>query len=347
LYICDNLKNMIEFTPNFPLKQYNTFGIDVKAKYFAGFSSLAELHELVDDKLFTKHPRLILGGGSNVLFTKDFDGLIIHPKLEEINIVEETNKEIILNVGSGIIWDNLVEYAVLHGWGGLENLSAIPGNVGAAPIQNIGAYGAEIKDVIDKVIGIDLSNKRTCTFKKTECEFGYRSSIFKTKLKSNFLITHVVFRLKKFPHSLITGYGEIERILEHEKERTISVIRTVICNIRSSKLPDVKTNGNAGSFFKNPVVDTETMGQLKKRMKDIPVYETPEGGYKLSAAWLIEKSGCKGIRSGNAGTHDHQPLVLINHGNATGKEILGLADFIKEKVYQLFGVALETEVNVI
>lgn len=347
LYICDNSKNMIDFKPKFSLKDYNSFGIDVTSEFFAEITSGEDINELVASDIFKHYPRLVLGGGSNILFTHNFNGLIIHPKIEVIDIIEENKKSVLLKVGSGVIWDELVEYSVSKGWGGLENLSAIPGNVGASPIQNIGAYGVEAKDVIAEVQGFDLVNNKSLTFTNASCKFAYRNSIFKRKYKNNFLVTYVIFQLKKFPHKLITNYGQINQALEKEDEQSISVMRKVICEIRNAKLPDVKNIGNAGSFFKNPVVNSEIALNLKKQYKDIPLYNSSDGGNKLSAAWLIEKAGCKGIKLGNAGSYHNQPLVLINLGNAKGKEILRLAEHIKNKVYEMFAIVLETEVNII
>ncbi len=338
---------MIEFKPNFSLKQYNTFGIDVTSEYFAEITSAEDINELLAADVFTYYPRLILGGGSNMLFTKNFDGLIIHPKIEGIHVVEENEDFVFLKVGSGIVWDELVEYSVSKGWGGLENLSSIPGNTGASPIQNIGAYGVEAKDVIMEVQGIDLVKNKTQTYTNKACEFAYRSSIFKREHRNSFLITYVVFKLKKFPHKLVIHYGQVEQALQKENKKTISSMRRIISMIRNSKLPDVKKIGNAGSFFKNPVVTSEIAEHLKNNYEDIPLYENPGGGTKISAAWLIEKAGCKGMQSGNAGSYQNQPLVLVNLGNAKGEEIIRLAEHIKNKVNEMFEVVLEPEVNVI
>ncbi len=347
MYICENPKTMVDFKTNFSLKQYNTFGIDISTEFFTEISTSDDINELIASDIFKTHPRLILGGGSNILFTKNFQGIIIHSKIIEIAIIEENKDFVFVKVGSGVVWDELVEYSVLKGWGGLENLSAIPGHVGASPIQNIGAYGVEVKDVIYEVQGIDLVQGQTLAFTNSDCEFAYRNSIFKQKFKNDFLLTHVVFQLKKFPHKLVSEYGQIEQALSREKEKTISVMRQIICKIRNSKLPDVKTIGNAGSFFKNPVVTSTIADELKSKIKDIPHYKTSDGEYKLSAAWLIEKAGCKGIQLGNAGSYKNQALVLINLGNAEGKEIANLADYIKNRVFELFNVNLETEVNII
>lgn len=347
MYICENPKTMVDFKTNFPLKQYNTFGIDITTDFFTEITSTSDLNELIASDIFKTQPRLILGGGSNILFTKNFQGLTIHSGIAGIDAIEENKDFVYVKVGSGVVWDELVEYSVSKGWGGLENLSAIPGQVGASPIQNIGAYGVEVKDVIYEVIGIDLVKGQRLSFSNSDCEFAYRSSVFKKKFKNDFLLTHVVFQLKKPPHKLMTEYGQVEQALSSEKEKTISVMRNIICNIRSSKLPDVKKTGNAGSFFKNPVVSSRIADKLKSKISDIPLYKTSESEYKLSAAWLIEKAGCKGIQLGNAGSYKKQALVLINMGNANGKDIVNLADYIKNRVYELFDINLEIEVNII
>ncbi|MGD2035008.1 MAG: UDP-N-acetylmuramate dehydrogenase [Bacteroidales bacterium] len=338
---------MIEITHNFPLRQYNTFGIDVDAKYYARITSVKDIHELVRSNVFNTQSGFILGGGSNVLFTKHFDGLIIHSDIKGIEVVQENSGSVLLKAGSGVLWDDLVDYSVSHGWGGLENLSVIPGNVGAAPVQNIGAYGVEAKDTITEVHGFDLKKTEVHVYSNAECEFDYRNSIFKRTLKNRFIVTHVLFRLRKSPHTLVTHYGPVEQMLDKEQERSISVMRKLIRKIRDSKLPDVRQTGNAGSFFKNPVVPKELSEKLKLGYPDMPVYPADKSGSKLSAAWLIEKSGCKGIQMGNAGSYRNQPLVLINLGNAKGTEILRLADHIRDKVFKTFRVSLEPEVQII
>jgi UDP-N-acetylmuramate dehydrogenase len=347
LYICDNLKKMVEIKENFSLQEYNTFGIDVFAKYFIKVSKEEELDQLIESELFRNNPHLILGGGSNVLFTNDYAGLVIHPSIGGIEIIEETKTEVLINCGSGIVWDELVQYCVEHDWGGIENLSNIPGNVGACPIQNIGAYGVEVKQVIEKVEGFDLKDKSKLTFLRDQCDFGYRDSIFKRQYRNDFMITHVSFRLKKTPHSLNTSYIALTKELEKYSQKTIQTIRKIVIEIRRSKLPDVNILGSAGSFFKNPVVSEEISNKISSLYPDSPKFRSENGLIKLSAAWLIDRSGCKGLQFGNASTYLQQPLVIVNLGNATGKEIMTLSKIICEKVNEKFGVILEPEVNII
>lgn len=332
---------------NYSLRTLNTFGVETKADYYVDIHSDEDLEKLSVHELLTNNSILILGGGSNILFTGDFRGLVIHPKFMGIEQIDEDERSVIVRAGSGVIWDDFVRHAVNYGWGGVENLSIIPGNVGASPIQNIGAYGVEVKEVIEKVEGFHLSKRIFSDYSGSDCQFGYRTSIFKHELKNDFLITHVTFRLLKPPHVLSTGYGAVEEKLRTYHERSISAVREVITEIRNAKLPDPDKIGNAGSFFKNPVIQNDMASDLKKRFPDIPLYPAENSNSKLSAAWLIDKVRCKGIRKGNAGTHDKQPLVLINLGNATGNEIIQLAEYIRKKVEKKFGVRLESEVNII
>lgn len=347
MYICDYSKYMIEIKENFELLRYNTFRIDVKAKYFIEVSNEEEISELLRSEVYNKNSHLILGGGSNILFTRDHEGLVIHPAITGINIVDETDDEITVKVGSGVVWDEFVEYAVTRNWGGIENLSNIPGTIGASPVQNIGAYGAEVKDVVAKVEGINLLSGKPESYLNTQCKFEYRNSIFKSEYKNNLLINHVTFRLNKPPHSLKTQYGAIEQELANYDNKDIATIRAIICKIRQIKLPQVEKIGNAGSFFKNPVVPSAEVKRIQSPYQDVPVYPFNDDKVKISAAWLIDKAGCKGLHLGNAGTYEKQPLVLINLGNAKGQEIVDLANFIKERVVEKFGIQLEPEVNII
>jgi UDP-N-acetylmuramate dehydrogenase len=347
LYICDYLKSMIEIKENFGLLPYNTFRIDVKANYFVELKNEEEISELFQFDIFHKQNHLILGGGSNILFTKNFNGLIMHPVIKGMDLLDETDEEIVIKVGSGVVWDEFVEFAVKKDWGGIENLSNIPGNVGASPIQNIGAYGREVKNVIEKVEGIILSSGKSINFANSQCNFGYRTSIFKREFRNDILITRVTFRLKKQPHILITHYDPIENELLKYKTRNIDTIRKIICDVRGLKLPKVEEIGNAGSFFKNPVIPVDMAEKLKSIHSGIPIYRVDDKVAKLSAAWLIEKAGCKGLRQGNAGTYDKQALVLINLGNALGEEIVALGKFIQQNVFNEFGVSLEAEVNIV
>jgi UDP-N-acetylmuramate dehydrogenase len=347
LYICDNSKKMIQIKTHYPLEYLNSFGIRADAAYYVEIDSKEDILNLMGNKIYLENAHLILGGGSNILFTGDYEGMIIHPKIKGIHKIGEDASSVIVKVGSGVIWDDFVKYAVKNNWGGVENLSIIPGNVGASPIQNIGAYGVEVKDVIEEVEGYNLAEQTLGTFSKSDCQFGYRKSIFKQQLKNNFLITHVTFRLSKPPHTLYTSYGAIEEQLIDYPEASISTIREVVTAIRKSKLPDPLKLGNAGSFFKNPVVESRLASELKELNSEMPVYPSEGGNVKLSAAWLIDHAGCKGIKRGHAGTHKQQPLVIVNLGNATGNEIVELANLIQEMVHRKYGIHLEPEVNII
>jgi UDP-N-acetylmuramate dehydrogenase len=336
--------NMIN---NHSLKPYNTFGINVDAKYFIEVASVAEIKEVIEYINIHKIPFLILGGGSNILFTSDFDGLVIKINLKGIDLVQEDDDHYFLKVQAGENWDDLVKYCVENNYAGLENLSLIPGCVGACPIQNIGAYGVEMKDHFQELEAFDLTDGSIRTMSKTDCRFGYRSSIFKNELKGKVIILSVTFRLDKLP-VLRTGYGAITDELNkmEVKERSIQSIRNAVINIRRSKLPDPTEIGNAGSFFKNPTVSPVFRNKLLKSHPGMVSYSQSNGDYKLAAGWLIEQCGWKGKRIGDAGVHGKQALVLVNYGKATGKEILDLADEIKKSVFETFGVLLEREVNV-
>ena len=336
---------MIRFSENYSLIRHNTFGIDALAKFFFEFTELDDLLVFLNSNESLKEEKLIvIGEGSNILFLNDFDGLVIHPNIPGIQIVKEDRQNIWLEVGAGEVWDELVQYAVDFGFGGIENLSLIPGSVGAAPVQNIGAYGQEVGSVVDKVKGFDLNRKVTLEFSAEQCEFGYRSSIFKNTLKSSFIITSVVFKLEKFPE-FILNYGQVEEKAKEKGEVNLSTIRKAVIEIRQSKLPDVKELGNAGSFFKNPEVDSDFAEKLKIQFANIPVYPAKNGKAKLAAGWLIEKSGWKGFRDGEVGVHEKQALVLVNYGNATGQQIFDFSSKIKQSVFEKFGVELEREVN--
>jgi UDP-N-acetylmuramate dehydrogenase len=268
----------------------------------------------------------------------------LHPNIPGIREIKEDRQNIWIEAGAGEVWDELVQYAVDYGFGGIENLSLIPGKVGAAPVQNIGAYGQEVGNVIEMVKGFDLVLNRPVEFSVADCEFGYRSSIFKTKLKNRVVITSVVFRLSKFPEFLL-GYGDLEKKVQQKEVINLRTIRQSVIEIRQSKLPDVKALGNAGSFFKNPEVENAVVDKLKAEFENLPVYSAALGKSKLAAGWLIEKAGWKGFRDGDAGVHEKQALVLVNYGNATGKQIFDLSEKIKKSVYAKFGVELEREVN--
>lgn len=338
---------MIRSLANYSLKRHHTFGTSATTKYYFEFTETEDLsYFLATNKDWQNLSVLILGEGSNLLFINDFDGLIINPNIPGIKIVHEDRNNIWLEAGSGVVWDQLVEYAVFNNWGGIENLSLIPGKVGAAAVQNIGAYGMEIQNQIESVTGIDLETQLEYTIEQSNCQFGYRDSIFKNELKNRFVITSVVFKLDKFPE-FILNYGDLKT--ETEKLGTINLrnIRQTVIRIRESKLPDPRVMGNAGSFFKNPVIGTKFAEQLKANNPTLPIYPASEGKTKLAAGWLIEQCGWKGVRRGDAGVHEKQALVLVNYGDAAGKEIYDLSEEIKQSVQEKFGVELEREVNVI
>ncbi|WP_297100316.1 UDP-N-acetylmuramate dehydrogenase [uncultured Draconibacterium sp.] len=338
---------MIRFSENHSLKAHNTFGIEAKAKYYFEFTELEDLEVFLNSNKSWKEEKLIvLGEGSNILFMNDFDGLVIHPNVPGMNSVWEDRNHEWFEVGAGEVWDEFVEFVVNQGLGGAENLSLIPGNVGATPVQNIGAYGQEVCRLVEKVKGFDLEKGCAVEYPATECGFAYRNSVFKSYLKNRFIITSVIFRLDKFPEFNL-GYGQLEEKVKEKGETNLHNIREAVIEIRSSKLPDVKELGNAGSFFKNPVVEVALAEQIKSKYPEIPVYPGGEGKIKLAAGWLIEQAGWKGKRIGDAGVHEQQALVLVNYGNATGKEIYSLSEEICKSVEEKFGVTLEREVNCI
>jgi len=333
---------------NQSLKKYNTFGIDVSARYFTEVTRQEKFQQVLEHFSAETTPHLILGAGSNLLFTNNFEGLVIKVSLKGIDITEENEQEVLVKVAAGEDWDQFVSHCVEQGWGGLENLSLIPGQVGSSPIQNIGAYGVEMKDCFESLKAFEKSTGNTKTFIASDCQFGYRDSIFKREAHGKYVIVSVSFRLSKKSHVLQLGYGAIQAELQQQGilQPGISDVRRVVCNIRRSKLPDPAVTGNAGSFFKNPVVGLHQY-EILKRDYPLLVAFPDKGGMKLAAGWLIEKAGWKGYRDGDAGVHPLQALVLVNYGKATGQNILRLAEKIKESVANKFGVKLETEVNII
>lgn len=343
---------------NISLKQFNAFGIDVSAKYFARFNSVDQLHELPQfnrpQTLNYKPQTLILGGGSNILFTKDFDGLVLKNEIIGIKEIKEDAHHVYVQAGAGVNWHHFVLHCIHNGWAGVENLSLIPGNVGASPMQNIGAYGVEIKDVFFSLEAFHIHDKKTVSFSLNDCEFGYRESVFKRKYKNEFVITGVTYRLNKVP-AFNTSYGAIEQELEKMgvKELSLQAVSEAVINIRSAKLPDPAVIGNAGSFFKNPEILNSKFEILKKEHPGIVGYVLPNGNVKLAAGWLIEQCGpqgsatWKGYRKGDAGCHEKQALVLVNFGNAKGNEIFELSKEILQSVEEKFGVRLEREVNIV
>lgn len=338
---------MFQISENIDLKALNTFGITVNGRYYCEVHSEKDILELISTPTFKNNEKLILGGGSNILFTKDFDGLVIQNKIKGISIVMEDNEHVFVKAGAGEVWHDFVMWCVNKNYGGLENLSLIPGCVGASPMQNIGAYGVEIKDVFHELEAVNLANGAKKIFNKSECEFGYRESCFKHKYKNTFIITSVTFCLNKKP-AFNTSYGAInDELKSMNAEVNIKNISQAVINIRSSKLPDPKQIGNAGSFFKNPEVNKAIHAKLKNEFPQLVSYPLDNGNYKLAAGWLIEHSGLKGFVSGSAGVHDKQALVLVNKGGANGKEIYALSEHVLQTVFNKFGVTLEREVNII
>jgi UDP-N-acetylmuramate dehydrogenase len=333
---------------NHPLKNYNTFGIDSYAKYFTVFSSIDELKDLFQSDQYKNELKFILGGGSNILFTKDFDGLVLKNEISGIETIHEEEKYVYLKVGAGVNWHQFVLHCIRKNFAGIENLSLIPGNVGASPMQNIGAYGVEIKDVFYSLEAYNYKENRIINFTLNDCEFGYRESVFKKKYKNQFAILDVTFRLNKIPYYNIS-YGAIEEELKkmHIEQLSIKAISDAVINIRTSKLPDPKLVGNAGSFFKNPEINEHELDKLKLIKTDVPFYKITDDKFKIPAGWLIEQCGWKGYRKGDVGCYDKQALVLVNYGNAKGNEILELSKEIKKSVENKFALILETEVNII
>ncbi|HEX7905572.1 MAG TPA: UDP-N-acetylmuramate dehydrogenase [Chitinophagaceae bacterium] len=336
----------MQIQENISLRPFNTFGIDAKAKYFACFKNINELSELI-----TLHPKiktLVLGGGSNILFTQDFDGLVIKNDVKGIEKIKEEDDVVYVKAGAGENWHQFVLHCIENKWAGVENLSLIPGNVGASPMQNIGAYGVEIKELFHELKAWHLKEKCNYTFTLKDCEFGYRDSVFKRKYKDQFVITSVTYKLRK--HLLFNiSYGAIQQELEKMgvTDLTIKTVSDAVIAIRTSKLPDPKEIGNAGSFFKNPIVGKEKFHHLKQRFEDIVGYENAVDTVKLAAGWLIEQCGWKGFRRGDAGIHAKQALVLVNYGNASGSEVYNLSEEILQSVKDKFDVELEREVNII
>ncbi len=332
---------------NFPLKEKNTFGITVLAKDYLSVESETDLPDFFRKNNSAWHQkRLFLGAGSNLLFVSDYKGLVIQPLIMGICLTSENNYEVEVEVGAGVPWDLFVAHCVEKGWHGIENLSLIPGNTGAVPVQNIGAYGVEADSVIKLVKGIDLTTLEKTSFSREACKFEYRSSLFKVQLKEQFMVTSVVFRLSKSP-DFKTGYEGLEHKIDQYGKINLQNIRKAIIAIRQSKLPDPAVYGNAGSFFKNPVVPASVAYSLKNSHPELPVYPIGSGVVKLAAGWLIDKAGWKGKSFGKAAVHDKQALVIINKGGASGTEIFRLSELIAEDVLQKFNIHLEREVQII
>lgn len=332
---------------NISLKTYNTFGVEVFAKYFVSIKSEEELQQLFLMPEFISIPKLVLGSGSNILFTKDYDGLVV---LIDIKGVSHsiTNDSVLVIAQAGEVWNDLVKYCVERGFAGIENLSLIPGTAGAAPVQNIGAYGTELKDVFQECRVFDTRNKEFFIFKKEDCHFSYRDSIFKSRERERYIITSIVLKLSTIPRINIS-YGSIQDELTKRgiHSPTIQDVAKVVSHIRVAKLPDPCMIGNSGSFFKNPVIDVDFFVQIQSDFVDIVHYPMADNKVKIAAGWLIEQCGWKGKKVGNTGTWKNQALVLVNHGNATGSEVYSFSERVIASVYSKFGIRLEREVNVL
>ena len=330
------------------LQPYNTLNISATARHFAAIKEPGHLRELLSRPEAKEKEILVLGGGSNILFADDFDGLVIHLEIKGREVIRETEEAVWLSIGAGENWHETVRYCVEKGWGGIENLSLIPGTVGAAPVQNIGAYGVELEEVFEWLEAVDIETGESRRFEKGECRFGYRDSIFKNELKGKVIVTSVVLKLSKEPQ-LNTSYGAIREKLEEKgiAEPTIRDSSDVVIEIRNSKLPNPDTLGNAGSFFKNPIVEKKIFERIKEEYPEAPGYPMNDNRVKVPAGWLIEEAGWKGRVIGNTGTYKQQALVIVNHGGATGREILNLATRIRRAVARQFGIELVPEVNII
>ncbi len=339
---------MTKITENINLKPFNTFSIEVYCNYFVEINSIADFLELIKLPIYMNHQKLIIGGGSNLLFTKNFEGLVIKNNLKGIQVAFENEFEVVVKASAGEVWHELVLFCITNNYSGLENLSLIPGCVGASPMQNIGAYGVEIKDVFEELEAHSMNNGEKKIFKNVDCEFGYRESVFKHKLKNQYLITSVSFRLKK-QAVLNTTYGAINTELEAMgiKSPSIKDVSKAVIAIRESKLPNPKVMGNAGSFFKNPEVNVDKYTELKSKHNNLVAYALPNGNYKLAAGWLIEQCGLKGFEQHGAAVHSKQALVLVNKNNTSGEAIFNLSTYVLECVFNKYGVMLEREVNII
>lgn len=333
---------------NHSLKYFNTFGVDVRSKLFVEIVSLEDLIKIISTSEIKSEKKIILGGGSNILFTKNFDGLVLKIAITGIKILEENDKTVLVKAGSGVVWNDLVKFCVEKNYGGIENLTLIPGTVGAAPIQNIGAYGQELADSFVSLDGLFLDNMEQKTFTNEECNFSYRYSIFKEELKGKFIITSIRLKLSKNP-KLNTTYKSLREYLSKKRiiNPTIKDVSIAVESIRRSKLPDPDKIGNAGSFFKNPVVNSDRFNQIQSEYSDVVGFPSVEGKIKISAGWLIEKCGWKSKRVGDVGTAPDHALVICNFGDATGAEILEFSMRLKEEVANRFGITLQEEVNIL
>ncbi len=332
---------------NFSLKKYNTFGIEAKAKKFVAVHSINDLKKILKEN--QNQNKFILGGGSNMLLTQDINALVIHVDLKGKKIINQDEDFVWVESQAGENWHEFVQWCIVHDFGGLENMSLIPGNVGTTPVQNIGAYGTEIKDVFVSCEAIAIENQEIKTFSNSDCNFGYRESIFKQELKDQYIITSVVFKLTKRNHKISVSYGDIQAELAKKniQNPTLKNVSDAVIAIRQSKLPDPKELGNSGSFFKNPIISRKEFEPIYKKFPEMKFYEISQNEVKVPAGWLIEQAGLKGFRSDDAGVHKNQALVLVNYGNATGDDILKLSKHVQKTIFDKYGIAIEAEVNII
>lgn len=337
----------IPYREHCSLQPFNTFGIAAQARYLTEAESVCDLENILFSGRFRHVPKLFLGGGSNVLFTKDFDGLVVLVKIGGIETVREDESHVWLKVGAGVDWHAFVLHTIDNDLGGVENLSLIPGTVGAAPMQNIGAYGVETKDTFDSLEAVEIESGELRVFSHAECRFGYRESIFKHEFRGKYIITSVTFRLEKNPSAFNLSYGDIQKTLREMDvaQPTLRTVSEAVIRIRRSKLPDPAQIGNAGSFFKNPVIARQQFEELKIRFPGLPAYPAETDAVKIPAGWLIEQCGWKGLRVGNTGVHRNQALVLVNYGGANGLEVKALSEKIQASVLERFNVRLQPEVN--
>lgn len=336
---------MIEILKNHPLRDLNSFHVEERAERIITFDQKSDL-DIIFSEGQAPENWYVLGGGNNILFTRRFCGTLIKPTGKNITIKAQIDDSVIVEIEAGVEWDDMVAWSVERELWGMENLSLIPGTVGAAPVQNIGAYGAEAGDVIERVHYFDTEERKHHTIGCAECRFGYRESIFKHELRGRAIITSVEFRLTKSPQPSL-GYGDLAKEVEARGGASLKNIREAVCAIRRSKLPDTAVLGNAGSFFKNPIVNKDVSERLKSEYENMPVYPVSEQNCKLAAGWLIDKAGLKGYRQGNVGVHERQALVLVNFGGATGAEVIALSEMVREKVLQKFGITIDPEVNIL
>ncbi len=339
---------MLHFQYNVNLKSYNTFGLDVEAQIFIEIFTSEDMVLLVQSDVFKNHFKLVIGGGSNIVFvSKKIEGLVVKNAIQGIEIINKTKENVIIKAGSGMYWHNFVLFCIENGWGGVENLSLIPGTVGAAPMQNIGAYGVELVDVFESLEALEICSGKIFNFDTNQCQFGYRESIFKNSQKNKFIIVSVTFRLWLKPVFNVS-YGAIKDQLaaSNHKELSVKAVSDAVIAIRKSKLPDPKVLGNCGSFFKNPEIEVSFFESLEKKYPKMPHYLLPNQHIKLAAGWLIEQCGWKGLIKNNVGAHKDQALVIVNYGQATGQAIVDLALEIQASVYLTFGIKIEFEVNI-